>query len=112
MTDQPKRQGPRVLPVVLECPGCAHEDGALYCAHPDVIKERGRPRMRECTRVTPKWCPMLPATTPNSDASKLDAIGKLLSQNGCDCDCDHAPEDHDDDCELCLACRIGAVVAR
>jgi hypothetical protein len=60
VTDQPKRQGPRVLPIVLECPGCAHEDGALYCAHPDIVKERGRPRMRECTRRTPDWCPMLP----------------------------------------------------
>lgn len=37
----------------------------------------------------------------------LDAIGGLLSANGCDCDCEHLADEHDDDCERCLACRIG-----
>ena len=43
---------------------------------------------------------------------KLRAIGRLIEQNGCDCGCDHHYEDHDEDCELCLACRIGKVVGR
>lgn len=43
--------------------------------------------------------------------AKLRAIGSLLSDNGCDCDCDHGYEDHEDDCTLCLACRIGEVLA-
>ena len=42
----------------------------------------------------------------------LDAIGKLLEDNGCDCDCDHHHDEHDDDCEQCLGCRISAVLAR
>lgn len=43
---------------------------------------------------------------------KLDAVRSLLAWNGCDCECDHDPESHDDTCELCLACRIdGAVLS-
>lgn len=41
---------------------------------------------------------------------RIRAVCKLLSQNGCDCDCDHHYEEHDDDCERCLACRIGAAL--
>jgi hypothetical protein len=41
---------------------------------------------------------------------KLDAVRAVLEQNGCDCDCDHGGEEHDADCERCLACRIAGVV--
>jgi hypothetical protein len=37
---------------------------------------------------------------------RLEAAGKIISENGCDCDCDHDVESHDADCERCLACRI------
>ena len=40
----------------------------------------------------------------------LDAIGDLLSLNGCDCGCDHHHEEHDEDCVRCLACKIDAVL--
>ena len=40
----------------------------------------------------------------------LDKVRELLGANGCDCECDHCFEDHDDACDLCLACRIGNVV--
>ena len=35
-------------------------------------------------------------------------IGELLSENGCDCECDCAgySEPHGADCEPCLACRV------
>lgn len=43
---------------------------------------------------------------------KFAAIQEMLSENGCDCECDHACEDdHDEDCERrCLACRIEATL--
>lgn len=43
---------------------------------------------------------------------KFAAIREMLSENGCDCECDHACEDdHDEDCERrCLACRIDAAL--
>ena len=47
-----------------------------------------------------------------SAVKKLEAIGSLLKENGCDCECGHHPEEHDDDCELCFACRVGMVVGR
>jgi hypothetical protein len=37
-------------------------------------------------------------------------IGELLARNGCDCDCEHGAEDHDEGCERCLACRIAAAL--
>lgn len=42
--------------------------------------------------------------------TSIAAVNRLLSANGCDCECDHAVEDHDDTCERCLACRIEAVL--
>jgi len=40
--------------------------------------------------------------------ARTKAAGKVLSNNGCDCDCGHDPahDDHDEDCEPCLACRV------
>jgi hypothetical protein len=43
---------------------------------------------------------------------KLDDVRAILEQNGCDCECDHHHEEHDDDCELCLACQVGSAVMR
>lgn len=42
----------------------------------------------------------------------LARIGELLAQNGCDCDCDHHPDEHDEDCVRCLACLVGAEFER
>jgi hypothetical protein len=36
---------------------------------------------------------------------RLDSILEILAANGCDCECDDG-ENHDEDCERCLACRI------
>ena len=35
-----------------------------------------------------------------------DAIGNVLGENGCDCECGHGWEDHEPECERCLACRV------
>jgi hypothetical protein len=37
-------------------------------------------------------------------------VGEVLSENGCDCDCEHYPDEHDDDCERCLGCRVEAAL--
>ena len=42
--------------------------------------------------------------------AKLAAVAKLLVANGCDCDCEHHYEDHDDDCERCFACKVSAAI--
>lgn len=41
----------------------------------------------------------------------LTEIRSIITANGCDCECDHCEEEHDEDCERCLACRIGKVFA-
>lgn len=47
----------------------------------------------------------------NKLVRKFAAIGEMLSKNGCDCECDHAvEEDHEEECERCLACRIDAAL--
>lgn len=38
--------------------------------------------------------------------ARVAAVGKVLEHNGCDCECGHAADDHDDDCERCLACCV------
>lgn len=43
---------------------------------------------------------------------KLDSIRQQLERNGCDCECEHGWEDHDDDCERCLACDISAALVK
>lgn len=42
--------------------------------------------------------------------SKLAAVAKLLVANGCDCECEHHYEDHDDDCERCFACNVSDAI--
>jgi hypothetical protein len=42
--------------------------------------------------------------------ARIAAVNHLLSQNGCDCECDHHAEEHDEDCERCLACRISMAI--
>jgi len=41
---------------------------------------------------------------------RLRAVRRLLEENGCDCPCDHHPDERGPDCEVCLACRIGEAV--
>lgn len=43
---------------------------------------------------------------------RLRAVLAVLEKNGCDCDCDHHPDEHGGDCDLCLACRIGDVIGK
>lgn len=46
-------------------------------------------------------------------AHAFDAIARVsdvLKHDGCSCDCDHDSESHDEDCDRCLACRIGAAI--
>lgn len=41
-----------------------------------------------------------------------DELGRLLEENGCDCDCGHHQDEHEPDCGRCLACRVEEVVKR
>ena len=43
---------------------------------------------------------------------RLRAVRKLLEENGCECPCDHHPDERGPDCEVCLACCIGEAVGK
>lgn len=43
---------------------------------------------------------------------RLRAVRKLLEENGCECPCDHHPDERGPDCEVCLACRVGQAVGK
>lgn len=43
---------------------------------------------------------------------RLRAVRRLLEENGCECPCDHHPDERGPDCEVCLACRIGEAVGK
>jgi len=57
----------------------------------------------ECTELTFKRLQLRLSELEN----KLELIRGLVEKNGCDCDCEHHSEEHSEDCQLCLACRIG-----
>lgn len=42
--------------------------------------------------------------------ARIESVGELLAENGCDCDCEHDHDEHDADCERCLACHIEAAL--
>jgi hypothetical protein len=42
---------------------------------------------------------------------RLRAVRCLLEENGCECPCDHHPDERGPD-EVCLACRIGEAVGK
>lgn len=44
--------------------------------------------------------------------ASLREIGGLLAANGCDCECGHHWSECDEDCEKCLACRVGAALGK
>jgi len=44
--------------------------------------------------------------------ARIDAVGRVLSENGCDCDCGCFWDEHGDDCDRCLACRVEDAIAR
>lgn len=41
---------------------------------------------------------------------KLDAVGRVLSESGCGCECGCYVDEHDDDCDRCLACRVQVAI--
>lgn len=43
---------------------------------------------------------------------RIRAVRKLLEENGCECPCDHHPDERGPDCEVCLACLIGEAVGK
>jgi len=43
---------------------------------------------------------------------RIRAVRNLLGENGCECPCDHHPDERGDDCEVCLACRIAEAVGK
>jgi len=43
---------------------------------------------------------------------RLRVVRRLLEENGCDCPCDHHPDERGADCDMCLACRIGEAVGK
>ena len=55
-------------------------------------------------------CSELPFYETLSDSAKLLRIGQILVEEGCSCECEHHYEEHDDECELCLGCRISEVL--
>jgi hypothetical protein len=41
---------------------------------------------------------------------QLRAIKKLIESNGCNCECDCDFDGHNNDCEICLACKINDII--
>lgn len=48
----------------------------------------------------------------NDAEERLRAVRLLLVEYGCDCLCDHRPDERSPDCEVCLACRLREAVGQ
>jgi hypothetical protein len=44
------------------------------------------------------------------EADRVGSVVLLIEGHGCDCECEHHWEEHDKDCERCLACRISMAI--
>lgn len=44
--------------------------------------------------------------------ARIDAVGRVLAESGCDCDCGCFWDEHGDGCDRCLACRVEDAIAR
>ncbi len=52
------------------------------------------------------------ATRRRTDAvMALARVSGIVAHNGCDCDCGHHHEEHDDDCERCLGCEVSEALS-
>lgn len=40
----------------------------------------------------------------------IERVGNVLAAHGCECECEHHADEHDDDCERCLGCRVEAAL--
>ena len=45
-------------------------------------------------------------------ADHIPHTTKRWDENGCECPCDHHPDERGSACEVCLACRIGEAVGK
>lgn len=42
--------------------------------------------------------------------ARIELVNEVLEKSGCGCECGHHKDEHDDDCERCIGCRIEAVL--
>ena len=63
---------------------------------------------REVRTGEPLRCPACLAAEER--AKVVARVEAVLAANGCDCDCDHHRDEHEDYCERCLGCRIQAAI--
>ena len=50
-------------------------------------------------------------TSLRAAEARIERVGAILSDEGCDCYCDCDSDGHNADCDLCLACRIDREVS-
>lgn len=68
-----------------------------------VLREE-RARADLSAEIAAKWQAMYRERQFAYD--RVNAVLDVIEANGCDCECEHVAEDHDEDCDRCLACRI------
>ena len=67
-------------------------------------------RLRESLRVLTREHDAL-ITRLRAAEARIERVGAILSDEGCDCYCDCDSDGHNADCDLCLACRIDREVS-
>lgn len=96
------------------CKNCLQPDCETLRTHDCIIPDHGHGQAR---MYLPQdvYGPCLARTLARALAaeSTIAQVRELVSENGCDCACDHGPYgEHDDRCVLCLACRMAGILGR
>lgn len=92
--------------------------GTEWCRGKIVEHECGGPReacgLRGCEECDNRTALRAALEKSRDEVAKLRAIvaelQKLLEAHGCDCPCDHHADERGPDCEVCLACRVEAII--
>lgn len=100
---------PRFVGCEPACPGCEILDAARL-RHLGIIEGLRAEVERLTGELATEAAAFKRVVWLESEVERLkaghDAVAQLLERNGCDCECGHVAEDHDDDCERCFACEI------
>lgn len=95
------------------CPRCGvyHADGPRACVSVDpYVAARALVEQREeaMARVMAGAREERDRAERERDVAheRIDAALDVLGDAGCSCECGHHHEEHDEDCERCLGCRI------
>lgn len=93
--------------VALMCERAETAERELEGAEREADEQRERRKRAEVERDAAHERAQKAERERDEALARIKAAGDVVSDNGCDCACDHSTlQDHDEDCEVCVVCRV------